>query len=109
MSKRLLDYDPLTGITYTFEDLGGDDFAIHTRQDVEAILEHNKHRYNSGKDYWRGSGQDWRHEATIPIGVQYEWLTKYGIDVWNPDHEKGVVRLLNSSDYRYLKCGEIII
>jgi hypothetical protein len=47
--------------------------------------------------------------ASIPVSVMYEWLTKYGINAWNPGHQDAVIRLLNSSDYRYLKCRDIII
>jgi hypothetical protein len=47
--------------------------------------------------------------ASIPVSVMYEWLTKYGINAWNPAHQDAVIRLLNSSDYRYLKCRDIII
>lgn len=108
MSKRLFDYDPLTGITEYFEDLGGDKFAIHTTQNVDPFIEANKQKQNTGKEYWKAGG-DMRHEATVPIGVQYEWMTKYGIDVYNPDHLKGVTRLLNDPEWRYLKTAEIII
>jgi hypothetical protein len=47
--------------------------------------------------------------ASIPVSVMYEWLTKFGVNAWNPAHQDAVVRLLNCSDYRYLKCRDIII
>ena len=105
--KRLFDYDPYTGIKEVFE-ATDDGFLIHTTQDVEPFIEHNKKLQGSGKDYWK-SGGEWRHEATIPIGVQYHWLTKYGIDVWDPNHKDAVTKLLNDPDWRYLKTAEIII
>jgi len=110
MSERPFDFDPLTGITETFIDLGGDDFAVRQVQDVTPFIEANKAKqnYGNGRDYWKAGG-DFRHEATIPIGVQMDWLTRYGIDVYNPDHMKGVTRLLNDPEYRYLKTAEIII
>ena len=109
--KRFLDHDPLTGITSWFVDGDGDDdFHIVTTQDVEPFLEATKQVRNigNGKDYWRAGG-DMRHEATVPIGVQMEWLTKYGVDVLNPDHLDGVTKLLNDPEWRYLKTADIII
>lgn len=47
--------------------------------------------------------------ASIPAGVMYEWLTKFGVNAWNPAHRDAVVKLLNSSDYRYLKCRDIYL
>ena len=106
-NERFFDYDPLTGIKETFVETE-DGFAIRQEQDVTPFIEANKAKQGSGRDYWKAGG-DLRHEATIPMGVQYEWLTKYGIDVYNPDHTDGVVRLLNSNEWRYLKTAEIII
>jgi len=109
--KRFFDYDEFTGITETFIDLGGDDFAIQQTQDVTPFVELNKAKQNydaDGKAYWRAGG-DFRHEATIPIGVQMEWLTKFGVDVYDPSHIDGVKRLLNDPEYRYLKVGNIVI
>lgn len=106
--KRILDHDPLTGITDWFEDLGGDGFAVHSSQDVEPFLKRNKAMQNEGRSHWKGQG-DFRLEASIPIGVQYEWLARYGIQVWNPEHLPDVVKRLNDPDWRYLKCAEVII
>lgn len=105
--KRLLDFDPLTGITEVFE-ATEDGFNIHTSQDVQPFIDANKYAQSLGRDAWRKQG-DWRLEATIPIGVQYQWLTKYGIDVLNPDHKDAVVKKLNDPDWKYLKTAEIII
>lgn len=47
--------------------------------------------------------------AEIPVGVMFEWLTKHGVNAWNPHHADGVRKLLNSSDYKYLKCRDILL
>ena len=52
---------------------------------------------------------DMEKVASIPVSVMYEWLTKFGVNAWNPAHQDAVIKLLNSSDYRYLKCRDIII
>jgi hypothetical protein len=47
--------------------------------------------------------------ASIPACIIYEWITKHGVNLYNPNHQDGVKRLLNSSDYRWLKVREIIL
>jgi hypothetical protein len=108
MSKRLFDYDPETGIRIDFEDTGGDSFALHYSQDAEPILEENKLKQSAGRDYYAHDKDMWR-VASIPILVQYKWMTEHGVDIMNKDHWPKVRQLLNSSDYRYLKTAEIII
>jgi hypothetical protein len=39
----------------------------------------------------------------------YEWKVKHGVDAWDPNHKPAVMRLLNSSDYRYLRVRNFII
>lgn len=104
--KRLLDYDPEAGITqwHDFDEMSGTTI-IRTEQDVEPIIEDNKRRANEAT----GPMGDNVHAATIPVGVQLEWMTKYGIDAFDPNHWEGVKRLLNSNEYRYLKVRHIII
>lgn len=107
--KRLLDHDELTGVATWF--VGDDDpETFHTiiTQDVEPFIERNKALQNTGREYWKAGG-DFRHEATIPVGVQMKWLTEKGVDVYNPDHQKAVIKLLNDPEWRYLKTAEIII
>ena len=103
MSKDLLDHDELTGIsTYHGYDHDTDTTFIHTEQDCSGILADNKEQRNEG---FNKGGEMW-HAATIPIVVQMEWMTKHGIDLMNQDHFEGVKRLLNSSDYSYLRRNE---
>lgn len=104
--KRLLDYDPQTGVSTIFH--GSDDgeaFTIETIQDVTPILDENKAHQNEG---FNKSSELW-HAATIPAVVQLEWLTKYGIDLYNRDHMPAVKRLLNSSDYSHLRRGHFTL
>lgn len=104
----ILSYDPMTGIKTTFDfDEGTGQALIGTHQNVEGILEYNKAMAST--DAFRGQDNDFWHVAEIPIGVQYEWLTKYGVDLMKEEHWPAVQKLLNSSDYRYLKCAEVII
>lgn len=80
-------------------------FVIETRQDVTPILERNKALQSLGDGY--SPSRDIARVASIPIVVQYEWLRRYGVEVFNPDHEPWVRRLLNDSEWRYLRTSEI--
>ena len=104
MTKRLLDYDADTGLKTVYEDTD-DGFQLHYEQDAAPIIEANK--IAQGEAVNRKS--EMRQVAEIPIGIQYEWLTKYGINIWDKNHWPGVRRLLNSSDYRWLKTKDVII
>lgn len=101
-ARRLLDYDPLTGVKsfHQYHD-DTDTFTIETEQDCAPILDHNKALKNEGVN----KKSDMWHAASIPMTVQMEWLTKHGVDLHNRDHWDGVKRLLNSSDYSHLRTG----
>lgn len=109
MSRELLSHDAGTGVS-TFIDMNEDGQVLITNsQDVEAILDSNKAKANMGRDYYAKDPDMWK-VASIPIVVQYEWATKYGItDVTAEEHWPKVRKLLNSSDWRYLKTAEVII
>ena len=100
MAERLLDFDPLTGLK-TFHDY--DDLTettiIRHEQDVEPVLDANKHDMNHAD---RKMG-DFAHVARVPIAVQLEWFTKYGVRMWDQNHKGKVARLLDSNEYMYLK------
>lgn len=108
MDKRHFDFDPLTGMTTTFEDLGGDKFALHYEQDVEQILDSNKEKANMGRDYYAQDDEMWR-VASIPASVQMKWLVEEGIDIYNADHSDRVKKKLNDPDWMHLKTANIII
>lgn len=90
--------------------LGGEDDTVLVRREFDpvattALLDLNKARANEGWD----RKSEMVHAASIPISIMYEWLTKHGVSVWNPHHGDAVKKLLNSSDYRYLKCADIYL
>jgi hypothetical protein len=104
--KRLLDYDPATRLkTFHDYDETEDKTFISYEQDVEPILDRNKAAQNEAT----GPMGDMVHVASIPSSIQLKWLVEHGVDICNKDHAEGVKRLLNSSDYRYLKVRNIII
>lgn len=104
MSKRIVDYDPATGVTTYFEyEADTDTSVISTVQDVEPILERNKLLSNNSDYTKQGIKESWWHYADIPNVLIEKWLREDGIDVYNKDHERAVFRKLNDPQYRFLK------
>ncbi len=110
MSKRLFEHDPVRGLTtwwHPSED--GNSFSLEYVQDVEPIIESNKAKQSAGRAYYASNPDMWK-VASIPVVIQYEWATKYGIkDVTAEEYWPKVQRLLNSSDYRWLKTAEVYV
>ena len=75
------------------------------QQDVEPILEANKAAQNHNAGW--SEDKTFRRVASIPIGVQFEWLTKYGVDCYSQDPEmkRKVFALLDSNEYMYLRTA----
>lgn len=105
MQKRLLESDPVTGLTeYHHYDSATDRTVIETVQDVEPILERNKALQSEDAGGWSPT-RELRRAATIPDIVILKWRREEGIDVYDPDHWPAVKRKLNSSEYRWLRTA----
>lgn len=106
---ELIDYDPHTMTkTWMGYDEGTDSVLVSHEQDkrmVQAILDRNK----AGQNEQHGRMGDMEKVASIPNEVLFEWLSKFGVHPYKPEHAEARKRLLNSSDYRYLRCREIIL
>lgn len=106
MGRRLLDYDPMTGLkTFHQYDETEDKTVVSYEQDCELLIDRNKAMQAENT----GPMGDMVHVASVPMVIQMEWMTKYGVDINNKDHMPGVKRLLNSADYRYLKVRNILL
>lgn len=104
MTKRLLDYDPVRGVSCYMQVEASENRLVMTHeQDVSAILDANKRDQNDEDKTRRGWKNDWWKYATVPAIVEIEWMQKYGVDLSNPEHKKKVFDLLNHPDYKYLK------
>ncbi len=104
MGKRLLDYDPLTGVkTFHEYDHSSKKTYITQEQDVQKILERNKALANNSDYKRQGIKDDWYHFATVPNTVIVEWRTKYNLDISNKEDLPKIEKLLQSSDYSYLR------
>lgn len=98
--KRLLDYDPLTGLREWHEYDETEDRTIITYEDdAQPILDRNKAAQAEG----RKPLGDGVHVASIPASVQMKWLVEKGVDVLNPGHKQAVAKLLDDPEWKYLK------
>lgn len=106
MIKWLLDADPFTGVRQYFSvDADGQEYLIDEIDvaETKAVLDQNQRMEG------RGMGKDMRLAASVPIQVQFEWLDKYGVNMWDPNHKEAVTRLLNSNEYRYLRINSFMM
>lgn len=102
--KQVLEYDPWSGITTTFDyDEASDTTIISREQDVSSLLDFNKTLANEDGVTKEGIKNSWWLYANIPNIVIEKWLNEHGVNVYDKDHNKAVFRLLNQPEYRYLK------
>lgn len=112
--RRLLDYDPASGVAeYHSYDHATRVTEIEVVQDAAPFLRVNQAHRN--RDTATSGGlnsisrkqikESWWHVACIPIGVQYKWITDYGVNTLNPHHRDGVRKLLNDPDWAYLRTN----
>lgn len=105
---ELLDDGSFNGVRKWIRSSDDDHGTVEVKhEDVGShlLLESNKSAQNESFDK---RSEMW-HVARIPAYVQLEWLTKYGVDPWDPNHAEGRRRLLNSSEYAHLKRAPIVI
>jgi hypothetical protein len=100
----LIDYNPITGesVTMDWNDADGT-FVIGHHQDCTPVIEENKRRIlegNSAAEVKAG----WLKYASIPNIVVLKWKQEHGVDFFDQNHWPKVMGLLNSREYRYLKC-----
>jgi hypothetical protein len=104
MTKRIVDYDPFTGMTTTFDyDFSSNTTYVGREQDFSLLLDANKALQNDESYSKQGIKSEWWHMAKIPNIVIEKWKNEKGIDVLNKDHWPAVKRLLNDPEYRWLK------
>jgi hypothetical protein len=104
MSKRVLDYNPMTGVTTTFDyDPVSDTTYIGREEDVTAYVEFGKAMQNHEQYSKDGIKKGWWHYCLFPPIIIEKWLTEHGVNVFDRNHQKAVFRLINQPEYRYLK------
>jgi hypothetical protein len=69
-----------------------DGLLITQAQDVTAALDWAKKQRNHGlNDFGGKRDEELKHYATVPMGAILE-MRKEGIDFWNKDHEKAMLK-----------------
>ena len=107
MSKRLIGYDPATGLSSWYEK-DGDNFNIGHTQDVSKHLDYAK-RLRSDPDYKKGGiKNDYYHFAHVPSIALLEIKKKYGLDWTNKEDLPKFEKVLSSSEYKHLRTVDRI-
>lgn len=79
-------------------------FVIRHVQDCDPILDVNKASQAQGRSAW-GMDPDMWKVASIPNVVIIKWLNDHGVNFYDNNHWPHVKRLLNSSEYAWLRTG----
>lgn len=105
----ILDYDPFTGVTRTFQyDAASDSVTIGTQQDCTNLLDDNNRQVIEA-DHTQQIKNDWIKYASVPYVVIEKWKRELGINFMttNPDEWRVVMGLINSRDWRKVKTSAI--
>lgn len=103
--KRLLDLDPLSGMkTWHDFDEETQTTIITYEGDSQGVLDQCREDNNHAD---RKLGE-MAHVARVPPEVQMEWYGKYGVKMWDKDHQPAVRRLLDG-EYKHLKRLPIML
>lgn len=105
MEKRLLDYDPITGVTqyFHFDELTNETH-IETVQDASREVEQSRALQNDDDYTRRGMKNDMLHYAHIPDGVLMQWFGM-GIDIKD---RKELIKMVNKPEWSYLKTTRMM-
>jgi len=71
-TRRLLDTNPVLGISRYFHYHDNGTFTIETVQDVGGIVEANKRQFNDAEKRF-GPGM-WHHVGRIPLNLYYQYI-----------------------------------
>lgn len=105
MARRILDFDPLTGIT-TYFDYDHVDEKMHITevQDVNAVLDSVTSLRNNDDYSKQGIKDDMWHYARLPLTILMEIETKHGVKCMSGKTDwKSLFRVINQH-YPHLKA-----
>lgn len=87
-------------VAHYWRDDGNGSGSIVSQQDVGAILEECKRRYNNTPRILKA---DFWPEAHIPDIIQLKWLNEEGLNIYDKNAKAQLKRKLNDPDWRYLR------
>lgn len=101
--KRLISYNPDSGIAAYYEADGKDTRLIHEYDDVSGVLDNNKLNYNHVNGW--NADRSMHKVATIPLSLVTKWKLEEGLDVFNKEHRERLKKKLNDPEWRWLRTS----
>jgi len=102
MTKRILDFNPLSGETVYFQyDQAIDSMTITHEQDVSKHLDLAHARAIDSNYTAKGIKKDMWHYAHVPNTTVMKMLMEDGVDLFDRNHQKRAFELLNT---KYKRC-----
>ena len=107
MDKRLLSYDPISGL-YTYHSYDHENETTYISYGVEPkstelILDINQKIANEPEFTKEGIKEGWWFYASIPVELQVKWLIEEGIDIWKKEDWPRVKAKINDRDFSKVK------
>lgn len=103
---RLLEIKPDgTEVWFEHDPIAKKNTIHYKHHDLEPTLEYTKALRLAAEYSKKGIKKDWWHYCHIPIIVIMELRTKYGLDIYNKNHQKRIFEVINR-DYPYLKVTD---
>lgn len=78
-------------------------YTVWSTQENDPFLERNKLLANEGDGY--GPTRELRREGSIPMAMIEKWKQEEGVNVLQPSGHDFLRRILNDSDYRFLRTS----
>ena len=100
MSKKILDYDPHTGIAEYFHKTDSG-FAIQQVQNVQPVLDANKRKLAEDSGHYRDG--NYHHVASIPLVMVEKWSQEIGGDILAKHNRKLLIAKLNDPDNKFMR------
>jgi hypothetical protein len=95
------------GVRHAWKEEADGTVVLAARQDVGAILEHNKAAQTHNDGY--SPSREMARVASIPLVVLHKWMTEEGWDPFSPDPDcqRRLAEKLDSAEYRHLRTSEL--
>lgn len=106
-NKRILDYDPINGITTYFSSHGKnlDDWTFEYKfDDISHEVDASRSLQNDDDHWKKGVKQGMVHYAHIPNSLLLKWHCE-GVNI---NDQKELFKKVNDREYSYLKCADKI-
>ena len=105
MTKRVVDYDPISGITTSVDYDPVDDITtvIHEFCELDATMDRTKALQNDDDYTRKGIKGGWWHYAFTPNHLIHKWLVEDGINIYNKQDLPRALAKINSREFRHFK------